>query len=78
MKTVTLKITGMHCVSCAINIDFELEDLEGVKEATTNYAKQQTVITYDPEITSIKKIKDIYKKLDYECCLSSSDNKCRN
>ena len=78
MKTVALKITGMHCVSCAINIDFELEDLEGVKEATTNYAKQQTVITYDPEITSIKKIKDIYKKLDYECCLSSSDNKSRN
>ena len=70
MKTVTLKITGMHCVSCAINIDFELEDLEGVKEATTNYAKQQTVITYDPEITSIKKIKDIYKKLDYECCFN--------
>ena len=25
-----------------------------------------------------KKIKDIYKKLDYECCLSSSDNKSRN
>ena len=69
MKTVTLKITGMHCVSCAINIDFELEDLEGVKEATTNYAKQKTVITYDPEVTSVKKIKEVFKKLDYECCL---------
>ena len=75
MKTVALKIPGMHCVSCAINIDFELEDLEGVKEATTNYAKQQTIITYDPEITSVKKIKDIFKKLDYECCLSPADDK---
>jgi len=74
MKTVTLKITGMHCVSCAINIDFELEDLEGVKEATTNYAKQQTVITYDPEATSIKKIRDVFQKLDYECCTSELDN----
>ena len=59
----------MHCVSCAINIDFELEDLKGVKEATTNYAKQKTVITYDPEVTSVKKIKEVFKKLDYECCL---------
>ena len=43
MKTVTLKIVGMHCTSCAMNIDFELEDIKGVKEASTNYAKLQTI-----------------------------------
>ena len=68
MKTITLKIIGMHCTSCAINIDFELEDLEGVKEATTNYAKQQTVVSYDPELTDPKKIKGVIHKLDYKCC----------
>ncbi|RJQ38630.1 copper chaperone [Candidatus Microgenomates bacterium] len=68
MKTVTLNIIGMHCTSCAINIDFELEDLEGVKEATTNYAKQQTVVSYDPKITNLKNIEGVIQKLDYECC----------
>lgn len=68
MKTITLKIIGMHCTSCAVNIDFELEDLEGIKEATTNYATQQTVVTFDPKITSLKKIREIIQKLDYKCC----------
>lgn len=58
----------MHCTSCAINIDFELEDLKGVKEATTNYATQKTVVSYDSKITSLEKIKGVIQKLDYKCC----------
>ena len=65
MKTVTLKITGMHCVSCAINIDFELEDLEGVKESTTNYAKQVSAVTYDPDKIKAEKIIAVITKLEY-------------
>ncbi len=38
-KKVIFKIQGMHCTSCAMNIDGELEDTEGIKEAKTNYAK---------------------------------------
>lgn len=47
-----------------MNIDGELEDTEGVKEAKTNYAKQQTEVTFDPEEISIDKIISIIKKLD--------------
>lgn len=47
-----------------MNIDGELEDTEGVKEAKTNYAKQQTEVTFDPEKISIDKIISIIKKLD--------------
>jgi len=65
MKTVTLKITGMHCVSCAINIDFELEDLEGVKESTTNYAKQVSAVTYDPDKIKPEQIIAVITKLEY-------------
>lgn len=54
----------MHCTSCAMNIDGELEDTEGVKEAKTNYARQQTEVTFDPEKISIDKIISIIKKLD--------------
>lgn len=47
MKTITLKVSGMHCVSCAMNIDGALEDLAGVKSAATNYAKAETLVEYD-------------------------------
>lgn len=43
------KIKGMHCTSCAMSIDFDLEDLKGVKSAKTNYAKAETEIEFDVE-----------------------------
>ncbi len=64
MQTVKLNIIGMHCTSCAMNIDGELEDTEGVKTAATNYAKQQTSVTFDPEKISVDKMISIIKKLD--------------
>jgi len=64
MKTV-FKILDMHCTACALNIDFELEDLEGVKMAKTNYAKSETVVEYDPKILSGKKIIEAIKKAGY-------------
>lgn len=38
---VTLAIEGMHCTSCAMTIDEELEDLPGVKRAKTSYARER-------------------------------------
>lgn len=64
MQTIKLDIFGMHCTSCAFNIDGELEDTEGVKESKTNYAKQQTEVTFDPEKISPDKIISTIKKLD--------------
>ena len=67
MKKIVLKITGMHCTSCAMSIDGELEDTEGVTEARTNYAKQATEVTFNPQkitpdrmITLIRSIDEKY------------------
>lgn len=60
-----LKIEGMHCTSCAINIDFDLEDLEGIKSAKTSYAKQETEIEFDLEKISDQKIIQTIKKTGY-------------
>ncbi len=50
-KKVILKITGMHCTSCAMNIDGDLEDfVKGVKSAKTNYAKQETEVEFEEEV----------------------------
>ena len=56
------KIEGMHCTSCAMNIDFDLEDLDGIKKAKTSYAKQETEVEFDEtKIDSDALIKQIKK-----------------
>lgn len=60
-----LKIGGMHCTSCSMNIDMDLEELEGVKKAHTSYAKQETEVEFDPEKISIDKVMETIKKTGY-------------
>lgn len=55
------KIEGMHCSSCAMNIDFDLEDIEGVKTAKTNYAKQESEVEYEEDKV---KTEDIIKSVE--------------
>ena len=41
------RIEGMHCVGCALTVDGALEDLPGVKSASTNYARQIADVEFD-------------------------------
>lgn len=65
MRKATFSIKGMHCTSCAMNIDGELEDTKGVKSASTNYAKQKLVVEYDETYLSEKDITNIVKEVGY-------------
>ncbi len=65
MKKIKLKITGMHCTSCAMNIDGELEDTPGVKSSNTSYAKQQVEVEYDEGKIDAKGIIEIIKNSGY-------------
>ncbi len=60
-----LKISGMHCTSCAFNIDGELEDTEGVKASNTNYAKSVTEVEFEEEKITNGKIIEIIRKVGY-------------
>jgi Cu+-exporting ATPase len=64
-KKVVFKISGMHCTSCAINIDGELEDTEGIKEANTNYAKAVTEVQFDTDKLTHEGIVSIIKRVGY-------------
>lgn len=48
MTTRTFAIAGMHCTSCAMSIDWELEEIDGVAAAKTSYAKARTEVRFDP------------------------------
>ena len=56
----------MHCSSCAMNIDFELEDLDGVKSAKTNYAKATCEVEFDEEKLKEDDLKASVEKVGYK------------
>ncbi len=66
MKKIKLKIDGMHCSSCAMSIDMDLEDLDGVMEAKTNYAKQVSEVEFDDNKILADKIMEQIKKTGYK------------
>lgn len=59
------QISGMHCGSCAMNIDAELEDLPGVSEASTSYKQGQVVVQADDSVTD-QQIMTAISNLGYE------------
>lgn len=64
-KTEKIKLSGLHCTSCSLNIDGALEDTSGVLSATTSYAKSETVVTYDPTQIESQKLKAVIVSLGY-------------
>lgn len=69
------KILGMHCSSCALTIDMDLEELDGVKKAHTSYAKAETEVDFDPEKVSEEKVLETIKKSGYKAVLGNGSNK---
>ncbi len=70
MTKTKLKICDMHCVSCAMNIDFDLEDLDGVKSASTSYAKAECVVEYEESKLNKEKIIEVIKKTGYQATIA--------
>lgn len=55
----------MHCASCAMNIDGELEDTNKIASVSTSYPKTETVVEFDPSVISENEIKEIIQKVGY-------------
>lgn len=70
-KTFTIK--GMHCASCALTIDMDLEDLDGVKKAQTSYAKAETEVEFDPQKVSENLILETIKRAGYSTQIQNGD-----
>ncbi|MDP3103914.1 MAG: copper ion binding protein, partial [Candidatus Methanoperedens sp.] len=60
-----LKIGGMHCASCALNIETALKKTGGITSANVSFPLEQAKIIYDPEIVSIPEIKKAIENVGY-------------
>jgi copper chaperone CopZ len=61
-----LKIEGMHCTSCAMTIDLDLEELEGIHGVKTHYAREETEVEFDEEKINIAQILEQVEKTGYK------------
>ncbi len=64
MTKKTYHIKGMHCTSCPLIIESDLEDA-GVK-ASCSYARETLDVEYDESRVSDKKISDVVRASGYE------------
>lgn len=65
MEKITLNISGMHCASCAINIESVLEKNKGVLDVHINFASEKAYIEYNPEEISIEDLIKAVQKIGY-------------
>jgi len=65
MKQQIYKVEGMHCKSCEILIENNLEEKEGIKKAEVNLAKNRLEIESDKKIKA-EELNRIFKKNGYK------------
>ena len=73
-ETTSFHISGMHCASCAANIQRVLRKKTGVLEADINYANEQARVKYLSEIIDEKEIAKTVNKLGYQAHFANDHN----
>jgi len=61
-----MSIGGMSCVSCVARIEKRLQGLDGVIQASINFATERATIVYDPERTGPETFKKAVEEIGYE------------
>ncbi|HEY9725791.1 MAG TPA: heavy metal translocating P-type ATPase, partial [Chroococcales cyanobacterium] len=65
MDTLTLKLRGMSCASCASNIEQAIRDVPGVSECNVNFGMEQATVSYDPQKTNLEQIQHAVDEAGY-------------
>lgn len=73
-KKETIAIQGMHCASCAQNIEKKIKSEKGIVHASVSYSAGRASVEYNPSATSGKKIAEMVDKMGYKAFFTSPDS----
>src|SRR5438128_1932859 len=59
MQTPTFNIAGMHCASCSARNERTLKKLQGVRDATVNFATHSARVVFDESVISERTLHDV-------------------
>jgi len=65
-STVTFKVLGMTCSTCALTIEKQLSDQPGVIRANANFALAQATVTFDPAKITPKQLVQAMRDVGYD------------
>jgi Cu+-exporting ATPase len=66
MKKIIIPISGMHCVSCAQKIESTLKKINGVTNATVNFATEKATVEFDETVINENEINNAIEQLGYK------------
>lgn len=69
-----IQIAGMHCASCALNIERKLNKLNGMKKANVNFATEKATVEYDENALNEAEIPKLIEKLGYKPIAGENKN----
>jgi len=65
-RKAELKITGMHCATCAVNIEESLSKIKDVEKAQVNFGTDTAHVEFDPKNVSIHDLEKAVKEAGYD------------
>jgi Cu+-exporting ATPase len=65
-KKVDLKISGMHCATCAITIENAVKEIEEGTDARVNFGTDTASVTFDPGKVTLSRIEEAVRESGYE------------
>lgn len=64
-QTITLPLSGMTCVNCAMNIERSVKKLPGVSDSSVNFAAEQASVSFDPGQLTVQDLVGGIEKAGY-------------
>lgn len=65
-KKANIKVSGMSCASCALNVEKSLKTLEGVDEAQVNLGTEEATVEYNPEKLNLSRLEAAVEEAGYD------------
>jgi Cu+-exporting ATPase len=69
-KTLTYRIEGFTCITCAVGLDTLLKEEKGIVRSKSSYADRITTVEYDPDQISEEKIRSSILECGFRAVLS--------
>ena len=65
-EKLTLNIRGMTCAACVRRVERGLQDMDGVAEASVNFATEKATVEYDPSVLNTETVSEKVRDLGYD------------
>lgn len=69
----TFPVLEMTCAACAVSVESMLKSADGVKNAAVNFANQDVLVEYDPQIITPGKMQNTVRSIGYDLVIEKEN-----